>query len=274
MRRLGLLSLVPLLLATALSAQTTMHPSWRIESCNGNHGSTRTFSLFGSSVSDCQLRRIVLQPQGELKLNNTNGGIEVFGQERDNIAVEARVFVKARSHAQAEAVEHQIIIHTNGAIHATGPRSSFFRPTWYIDYRLYVPQKIAAHLKSENGGIHLDHLQGTVRAETTNGGLILDALSGDVHAETTNGGISIQLQGDTWQGAGLSADTTNGGIHVNAPAAYSSHLVLDTTNGAISIHFPTGAQHVQHDHFNGNLGHGGPTIKLSTTNGGISVGTN
>lgn len=275
MRRFGLLSLFPLLLAAGLSAHARPQQSWRIDSCNGNYGNTRNFTLFGPRLQVCQLRRILLQPHGELNLQDSNGGIEIFGQERDNIAIEARVIVNAGSRAQAEAVQRQITIHTNGGIHATGPRSSFFfRPTWYVNYRLYVPQSIAARLKSENGGIDLHHLQGTVHAETTNGGLTLDSLSGNVHATTTNGGISIRLHGTTWQGAGLSAQTTNGGIHVNAPASYSAHLILQTTNGGISIHFPTGGQKVHHNRFDGNLGHGGPTIELQTTNGGISVGAN
>lgn len=272
MRRVALLSLLPLLLATGLSAQALPHQTWKTYPCNGNSGNTHTYSLFGPKVRVCQLRRILLPVNGLLNVQDRNGGIEVFGQERNTIAVEARVIVKAGSHAQAEDVERHIKIETHGVIRAEGPSSGFLRPTWYVNYRLFVPQNIAARLRTENGGIDLHDLQGTLHAETVNGGLTLDALGGNVHARTANGGIRVRLRGSTWQGAGLTAQTTNGGIKVKASPGYSAHLVLQTVNGGISVHLPFTIHGIQHNHFDGNLGHGGPTIQFRTTNGGISLG--
>lgn len=271
MRNIALVSLFPLLLAACLPAQPLPHQSWRTYSCNGDSGNTHTYSLFGPKVRVCQLRRILLPSDGTLNIQSRNGGIEVFGQERNSIAVEARVIVKAGSHAQAESIERRIKIQTNGVIRAEGPSSGFLRPIWYVNYRLFVPQNIAARLRAENGGIDLHHLQGDLHAETTNGGLTLDALAGNVHVHTVNGGITVLLRGNSWQGAGLTAQTTNGGIKIKASPSYSAHLILQTTNGGVSINLPNASYRVQHNHFDGNLGHGGATIDFRTINGGISL---
>lgn len=274
MRPIACVSLLPLLLAATLSAQALPQQSWKTYPCNGDYGSTHNVTLFGPKVQVCQLRRILLPTRAQLNIQGLNGGIQIYGQERNTIAVEATVVVKADSHAHAEAVQRRITIQTNGVIQAKGPHSFLFGPTWYVNYRVFVPQNIAAHLQTENGAIDLHHLQGNVRAETTNGGLTLDALAGNIHASTINGGISIRLRGNTWQGDGLSARTTNGGIDLKAPPDYSAHLIMGTVNGGISIQFPSATETVQHNHFDGNLGHGGATIQLHTINGGISANSN
>lgn len=271
MRKIALVSLLPLLLVASLSVHAQSRPSWQIDSCNGHVGNTHNYSFFGPKLQVCQLRRTLLPARDQLNVQNRNGGIQVFGEERNTIALEARVIVKANSRTQAERIERQIKIETNGAIRAEGPTSGIFGPNWYVNYRLLVPEKIAAHLKTENGGIDLHHLQGTLQAETTNGGLTLDALAGNVHASTVNGGISLRLSGTTWHGTGLTAHTTNGGINIKTSPDYSAHLILQTVNGGVSIHLPNTNLNVRHNHFDGNLGHGGPTIECHSVNGGISI---
>jgi hypothetical protein len=270
MRKIALLSLIPLLAAT-LSVHAQPRPSWQIDSCNGNIGNTHNYSFFGPKLQVCQLRRTLLPARDQLNIQNRNGGIQVFGQERNTIAIEARVIVKVGSRAQAERIERQIKIETDGTIRAEGPTSGLFGPDWYVNYRLFVPEKLAAQIKTENGGIDLHHLQGTVQAHTTNGGLTLDALAGNVDASTVNGGIDVRLSGSTWQGTGLTVHTTNGGINIKAAPDYSAHLILQTVNGGVSIHLPNTNFNIHHNHFDGNLGHGGPTIEFHSVNGGISL---
>lgn len=278
MRHVASVPVLMLLLTTGLSAQTLQpgshHPNWTTSSCNGHFGNTNNFSLFGPKVRVCELRRVTLPLNDPLNVQNTNGGIEVYGQERNTVELEARVLVDAGSRSEAESVEHQIEITTNGVIHADGPRTGLMRPNWFVNYRLYVPNNIGATLHTENGGIDLHHLNGTLQAGTTNGGLTIDDLSGNVRARSVNGGISVTLHGDQWQGGGLTAQTTNGGIHVTAPGNYSAHLIAQTVNGGVSVDLPTSDRNSQHNHFDGNIGHGGATIQLHSVNGGISVSGN
>jgi len=264
------------LTALLLLAPTLYAQSFTTEACNGDEGhTTDNLWFFGHRERVCELRKTVLPSRGELKISNRNGGIEVIGQDRNDIVLEARVVASAGSRDDAESVAHQVKIDLGDTIRADGPSTSIFTlRSWYVNYRLLVPRHLAAQLHTVNGGIELSGLDGNDTAETTNGGISLRDLAGEVHARTTNGGINATLSGDRWNGAGLFAGTTNGGISVNLPAQYSAHLVASTTNGGISVGLPLSGARTTGRHIDANLGTGGATVQFETTNGGVSLNRN
>ena len=112
---------------------------------------------------------------GQVSLSGENGGIEVIGEERRDIALEARVIVQDASREKAESIEREIKIVTTGTIHAEGPHMwGLSHGGWSVNYRLRVPRRVAAQLHTQNGGIELTNVDGVINADTTNGGLILD----------------------------------------------------------------------------------------------------
>lgn len=267
MRRVAFASVVLLFAALSIHAQ-----SWSTGPCDGDEGNTHNSWLFGHPNRVCELRRAVVPLEGQLSVKGTNGGIEVIGEDRADIAIEARITADGSSQEQARSLMQQIKIITTGVIHADGPQSSLWsRNGWSVNYRLHVPRRLSANLHTENGGIVLSHLDGVLMAETTNGGLVLTDLAGDVHATTVNGGVQLQLSGSRWNGAGLFAQSTNGGISATAPDHYSAHLVAETEHGGISVDFPITIQGSIRNQIDTNLGEGGPTIEVKTVNGGVSL---
>lgn len=231
---------------------------------------------WGSSHA-CQMRRTTFAlPSGHLAVHTTNGGIDVIGEDRNDVELEARVTTWAPSDSEAASLLRQVTIDTNdGDIRDHGPHPSFFgRDGYSIDYHLHVPEHVAADLHTMNGGIDLTRLNGSLHFDTTNGGVNLDQLAGDVEGHTVNGGLNITLAGDRWQGDGLRADTTNGGIDLRLPDHYSAHLETATVNGGISLNFPITVQGDIKNHLTTDLGTGGPTIHVQTVNGGISISHN
>jgi DUF4097 and DUF4098 domain-containing protein YvlB len=107
--------------------------------------------------------------------------------------------------------------------------------------------------------------------ETQNGGIHLDAVNGDVVAETMNGGLHVALDGDRWEGKGLDATTTNGGVRVSVPRDYSAHLETGTVNGGVDIDFPVTVQGRIGRRISTDLGRGGATIRVMTQNGGVVI---
>lgn len=271
MHRLVLATSALLLLPPILHAQTfTTGP------CNGNEGQTRNNNFFGLAQQHaCELRKAVLPPRAAVKVSDGNGGIEVIGEDRNDIALEARIIASAGSKEDAESLVRQVKIQLDDTIHADGPSSSAFtRRSWYVNYRLLVPRHVATELHAVNGGIELSGIDGNATIQTTNGGIALHDLAGEVHARTTNGGIEAALNGDRWNGAGLYADTTNGGITVSVPARYSAHLVAGTTNGGMSVGIPLSDGEITRRYIDANLGGGGATVHFVTTNGGVSINHN
>jgi hypothetical protein len=268
-----------LVLGLTLLAAIPLHAqSFTTSACNGDEGNTSNNSFFGGHQKACEVRRATVPlVSGQLLVTAKNGGIEVIGEERKDIALEARVVTQDSSKDKAQSMLKEIKILTDGSIRAEGPGSSgllsgMFGGTWYVNFRLRVPHHLAAQLHSENGGIDIANIEGDIRAETTNGGVNLRDLAGKVHATTTNGGLEVTLHGDKWHGEGLFAKSTNGGITVNAPGNYSAHLVASTVNGGIEVGFPITVQGSVKNHIDTQIGQGGPTIEVETTNGGVSIG--
>lgn len=265
MRPIVVACFVSLLIAPAAFAQSfTTAPC----SSDGGEGSHHSWSS-DSRERACESRKTTLPlAGGQLSVTGKNGGIEVVGEDRSDVALEAQVSAQASSRTEAEELVHQVTIETSGTIHAEGPRTG----NWSVNFKLRVPKHLAAELKTENGGITLADLDGTVNAVTTNGGISINNLSGDVHATTTNGGLHISLTGDSWHGAGLVAKSTNGGVHVTMPANYSAHLVAGTVNGGTIVRVPMMVSEVNsRRHIDGQIGHGGALVQVETVNGGLAI---
>ena len=260
------------MLAIPLHAQ-----SFTTSACHGDEGNSHTYNFFGSKEKVCELRRTTLPlTNGQITVSAKNGGIEVVGEDRQDIALEARVVVQQSSAKEAESLFKEIKILTDGSIRAEGPSQSgsffgLFGNSWYVNFRLHVPRHLAAELHSENGGIDISNIDGDIDAHTTNGGLTLHDLGGKVHATTVNGGLDVVLSGKQWQGEGLFAKSTNGGVTVNAPGHYSAHLIAATVNGGISVDFPITVKGSIRNRVDTQIGQGGPTVQVETTNGGVSI---
>ncbi len=259
-----------LLFAARLSAQ-----SFTTGPCDNDQGNTSSGSwFFGHGDRVCELRSATLPLiDGQLRVSGKNGGIEVIGEERQDIALEARIIAQDSDRDKAQSLAREVKIVTIGAIHAEGPETwGPSRRSWYVNFRLHVPRRLAAELHTENGGISVSNLEGDIHADTTNGGLVLNDLAGDVRATTVNGGLDIRLDGTQWRGAGMVAKSTNGGVSVKAPDKYSAHLVAQTVNGGVSVGFPITVQgKLNRNRIDTNLGQGGPTIEFQTVNGGVSI---
>ena len=256
----------------AMAAAAQQPGNWASGDCNDeNRG-----SHWGESHV-CQMRRTTFAlPSGHLSVDTTNGGIDVTGEDRNDVSLEARVTAWASSESAAnDLLSHVVIDTSNGDVRDHGPHPAFFGRTGYsVDYRLHVPRHLAAELHTMNGGIDLARIDGPIRFRTTNGGVNLDQLSGDVQGSTVNGGLDISLAGERWQGTSLHAETTNGGIDLRLPDRYSAHLETGTVNGGVSVNFPITVQGTIKSRLNTDLGSGGPTIHIETVNGGVTISHN
>jgi hypothetical protein len=269
MRKFALGCVFVLAFAGRLSAQ-----SFTPSPCEGDEGNTHNNGWLGHQDRVCELRRTTLPLiNGQLSVSGKNDGIEVIGEERQDVALEARVIAQAADRDEALSLVREVKIVTTGTIHADGPTTwGLSRRSWYVNFRLHVPRHLAAQLHTENGGISMTNIDGVIHADTSNGGLVLDDLGGDVHATTVNGGLDVRLDGNQWRGTGLVAKTTNGGVSVKAPDHYSAHLVAETVNGGVSVGFPVTLQgKINRSSIDTNIGQGGPTLHFQTVNGGVSI---
>jgi hypothetical protein len=244
---------------------------WTIRDCSSEDGDHTNWG-WGDQKHACEVRTITLALPGKLSVSSMNGGIHIVGEDRKDVLVNARIEGWAGSTEEAAAILREIGIETtDGSIRDKGPNFHWGHQGYGISYTIHAPRQLSAELKTMNGGIDLQHLDGDLKFDTTNGGVDLNDLAGNVHGSTVNGGVDIGLSGDSWRGKGLDAETTNGGITLNIPESYSAHLETGTVNGGIEINFPVTVQGEIKHHLTTDLGKGGPTIHAETVNGGITV---
>lgn len=222
----------------------------------------------------CEVREYTVPASGAiLTVDATpNGGIAVEGSARGDILVRARVVATAETEDEARAIAARVqVVATAVRVDSDGPRNLGHHQGWHVSYRLAVPTNTPLSLKSNNGGISVDSVNSRVELATTNGGVKLSRMGGDVAGRTTNGGIDVDLEGAGWDGGGLDLQTTNGGVRMMIPEQYNAHLETGTTNGSVRIDFPVMVQGTRSRSISTDLGSGGATLRVRTSNGGVRI---
>lgn len=222
--------------------------------------------------SRCEVREATWPGRGErLAIDaSPNGGIEVVGWDRAEVKVRAKVVAVADSQDEAARMAAEVRIESDGGIHAEGPPGGRYAH-WWVSYQAFVPRRTDVLLESTNGGIRLAEVAGRIECRTTNGGVSLSRVGGDVKGRTTNGGVEVQLTGSEWQGQGLDVQTTNGGVTLSVPDDYNALLETGTTNGRLRVDFPVTVQGEVKQRLSTRLGRGGAPLRVTTTNGGVTI---
>jgi len=266
-RVLSALFLFLLTLASGLPAAQTRQRAASSDWCD------RDDRWNGDREQVCEVRQFTVTAAGTMTVDaEPNGGIEVQGQARADILVEAKVTAQAESQQRARQIADAVRVSAQPhSVSADGPRDLGRREGWSVSYRLAVPTVSALSLKTTNGGIVIRDVDGQLDFKTINGGVKLVNLAGDVKGRTNNGGVDVELDGTGWRGEGLDVSTSNGGVHLRIPEQYSAHLETSTQNGGMNIDFPLTVQGRIDRQISANLGGGGAPIRVTTNNGGVKI---
>ncbi len=222
----------------------------------------------------CEVRDSTM-PAGPLTVDaGDNGGITVEAWDRNEIRVRAVVRGSARTDERARELANGVQVQSGGGrVSATGPDRTDRREWWSVSYRINVPRKNDLDLNANNGGISITGVSGNVRFDTTNGGVRLTDLAGRVNGSTRNGGLTVNLGGDRWDGDGIDVQTSNGGVTLAVPEGYNAQLETRTVNGGFRSDIPLTIQGELSTRrgISTQLGSGGPTVSVRTTNGGVKI---
>ncbi|HEY5416451.1 MAG TPA: DUF4097 family beta strand repeat-containing protein [Gemmatimonadaceae bacterium] len=252
--------------ATQAFAQKSRSAERWLDDCRSGH-----YSGDRDREQYCDVREQTIPARSQLRVDGReNGGIEIIGSDRKDILVISKIQAQAGSESDAKDIAGEIRIDIGDEIRADGP-STRWRSSWSVSYEIQVPRKINLDLSATNGGISIENVDGRLEFETTNGGVSLTGVAGDVRGSTSNGGVDVELTGDRWSGAGLDVSTTNGGVEVAIPTTYNARLETGTVNGGMDIGFPVTIQGKINRRLTTQLGSGGPLVRVTTTNGGVTL---
>jgi DUF4097 and DUF4098 domain-containing protein YvlB len=221
----------------------------------------------------CEIRDMGMRPpSGTLTVDpGQNGGVYVEGWNRDSVAIVVRIRTEAETESEARDMAKEIKVDiSGGTIRAIGPERRS-RSSWSVEFDIMVPRKSALDIETHNGPIGVTHVTGRIDVRAVNGPIKLTGVGGDVRGRTSNGPMIVELEGKTWEGAGLDAVTTNGPVTLEVPEDYSAELETGTTNGPMRVDFPITVQGRFGRRLNTKLGAGGSPVRVVTTNGPVVI---
>jgi len=251
------------------------------------------------TLKETFLQTYPLQSGGELRVENTNGGISVEAWDRNEVQVEAIKQVRAESAAKAREAMKLLKVEVKpsaGALHIVTKypkkEDGFF--DWLsgdgvnmsVNYKIKAPRELVAHLQSTNGGVSLAGTRGRAELTTTNGGASVKDVEGNIRMRSTNGGLSVvnasgTLDGVTTNGGinaelnevdgDLSLRTTNGGVTLKLPENLRASVDIATSNGGIHSDLPVEGGQKTKRSLTGEINGGGGKLFVRSTNGGVRI---
>jgi hypothetical protein len=145
-----------------------------------------------------------------------------------------------------------------------------------------------ARIESSNGNLVLENHQGGVVGKTSNGNLVFRDVLGSIHATSSNGNVEAQRVGgkltlDTSNGnvrvalhpdntGPVQVESSNGSLSLAVGEAFYGRLDMRTSNGRVRVEADRArALSASRSHATMVFGEDGPSSKLRTSNGNITV---
>jgi DUF4097 and DUF4098 domain-containing protein YvlB len=255
-----------LLVAAALGAGCDVHV--------GDNGVSVDVS--SGKASDEWNRTYTVTKGGAVEIVNVNGPIVVEAATGSQVEIRATRVARAKSDEEAQALLKKLEIKEDVspgrvAIQTViGTGMSFGRRSVNVEYRVRVPAGLQVSVKTENGGIGLHDVNGTVAATTTNGGVRGTNVSGAVSAHIVNGGIVMDIARVV---GSIELESVNGGIRLDIPPDLRADVEASAVNGGVSMDDALKLQTSERGRSKiiGKLNGGGARISVTTVNGGVRL---
>ncbi|HEX6650537.1 MAG TPA: DUF4097 family beta strand repeat-containing protein [Pyrinomonadaceae bacterium] len=221
-----------------------------------------------------------LSPTGRVSLENINGGVQIKVWDRAALQVDAikKAYRKdrlAEARIEVNATEENIRIKTEYPDENQtfrGGEGRYDNPAT-VEYTLTVPRKaMLESIEMVNGSIDIDGVEGNVKATSINGRVNARGLLAEARLSTINGPLNAtftQLE----ESKPISLNSVNGNLTLTIPSNANASIHAGTVHGDISTDFGlkvTHGEYVGHN-MDGQIGTGGPKIKLANVNGAIRV---
>lgn len=221
-----------------------------------------------------------LSSTGRVRLENINGGVQIKVWDRPAVQVDAikRAYKKERldeAKINVDSSEESIRISTEYPERDQNFRSDdrrYDNPA-IVEYLLTVPRKaILESIELINGSLDIDGVEGNVKASSINGRVNASGLRGETKLSTVNGPLQATFV-TLNEAGGIYLQSVNGSLTLIIPSDANASVKASTVHGGISNDFGLqvrSGEYVGHD-LEGQIGSGGPRIKLGNVNGPIRI---
>ena len=218
-----------------------------------------------------------LAPNGSVELDNINGAVHISTWDRNDVKVDAVKYADSKERLDEARIDidssgNHLSIRTKYPDHdLTFNWGSHNNPAG-VEYTLTVPRTARLdEIKLINGSLDIAGVTGEVHASCINGRLEAHNLSGRADLSTINGHLDAKF--DQLSGSSVELKSVNGSLDLTIPSDSKAEIEASTVSGGIDNDFGLHVNHhsfVGHD-LRGELGNGGPHIKLENVNGRIEI---
>jgi hypothetical protein len=218
-----------------------------------------------------------LAPDGRVELDNINGPVHISAWDQNVVKVDALKSSDSKerlgdARIEVDSTNEHLSIRTKYKDHDnTFTWGSHNNPP-SVEYTLTVPRTARLdEIKLINGALDITGVTGEVRASCINGKLEAHNLSGRAELSTINGHLDARF--DQLTGSSVELKSVNGSVELTIPSDSKAEIEASTVSGGIENDF---GLHVNHHRFvghdlRGELGSGGPHIRLEDVNGRIQI---
>jgi DUF4097 and DUF4098 domain-containing protein YvlB len=221
-----------------------------------------------------------LSPTGRVSLENINGGVQIKVWDQASVQVDAikRAYRRERlaeAKIEVSATEENIRIKTEYPDENQNFRSGegrYNNPA-IVDYTLTVPRKaVLESIDLINGSIDIDGVEGNVKASSINGKVMAKGLAAEARLSTINGPLQVTFT-QLDESKAIELGSVNGNVTLIIPSNANASIRANTVHGGISSDFGLKVKHGEYvgHSLDGQIGTGGPRIKLANVNGGIQI---
>ena len=250
-----------------------------IQAGNGNFD----IDFASGKATDTWTRTYKVAADGRFELINVNGRITAEPATGDEVVVEGRRTAKARSDEAAKELLAKLEIReeVSGStvrVESRPPRLSGFS-SHEVEWIIKVPKGLTVDLRTVNGGVRVNNLNGTVYAKTTNGGVKgVGIIPTTFEATSVNGGVELELAAPLDSTDVIELETVNGGIELAMQSESKATIAARCVNGGVRVDesLDVDREEITHEferkrRLNGTMNGGGAKVNVSTTNGGIRL---
>jgi DUF4097 and DUF4098 domain-containing protein YvlB len=218
-----------------------------------------------------------LNADGRVELENINGAVHISTWDQNEVKVDAVKYADVKDRLDEARIEvdsdkNHLSIRTRYRDHDLSFSLGSHNNPASVEYTLTVPRSARLdEVKLINGSLDVTGVSGEVRASCINGRLEAHSLSGRAELSTINGHLDARF--DQLSSSSVELKSVNGSLELTIPSDSKAEIEASTVSGGIENDFGLRVNHhrvVGHD-LRGELGSGGPRIKLENVNGRIEI---
>jgi hypothetical protein len=214
---------------------------------------------------------------GRVELDNIDGAVHISTWDQNQVKVDAVKSADSQermgdARIEVDASPEHVSIRTKYRDHDNTFNWGSHNNPPSVEYTVTVPRTARLdEIKLINGSLDITGATGEVHASCINGKLEAHNLSGRAELSTINGRLDAKF--DQLPQSSVELKSVNGSIELTIPSDSKAEIEASTVSGGIENDF---GLHVNHHRFvghdlRGELGNGGPHIKLEDVNGRIQI---